>query len=116
MQNFGITPTIWSNIPVRYRFYERGAHLWDETVFIDGYPGKYVILARRYAEQWYVAAINAEKEIKKLKVKLPMFSDTKVNIYSDRKDRSPQLKQVNIRKDGEIILEIQSGSGVILKN
>jgi hypothetical protein len=38
-----------------------------------------------------------------------MFSDTKVNIYSDRKERSPQLKQVIIRMVGEIILEIQSG-------
>ena len=116
VQNFGITPNnltefpsfvidLMKNIPTR----------WDETVFIDGYPGKYVVLARRHGEQWYVAAINAEKETKKLKVKLPMFSDTNVEIYSDKKDRSPQLEPINIKKNGEIILELQSGGGAILK-
>ncbi len=44
-----------------------------------------------------------------------MFSDTKVDKYSDRKDRSPQLEQVNIGQNGEIMLEIESGGGVILK-
>ncbi|SDZ86328.1 Glycosyl-hydrolase 97 C-terminal, oligomerisation [Porphyromonadaceae bacterium KH3R12] len=117
VQNFGITPNNLTEFPsFVIDFMKDVPTLWDETVFIDGYPGKYVVLARRHGKQWYVAAINAEKETKKLKVKLPMFSDTKVDIYSDREDRSPQLKQVNIRKDGEITLEIQSGSGMILKN
>jgi len=117
VQNFGITPNnLVEYSPFVIDFMKEVPTLWDETVFVDGYPGKYVVLARRHGEQWYVAAINAEKGTKKLKVKLPMFSDTKVNIYSDRKDRSPQLEQVNIEKSGEITLEIQSGSGMILKN
>jgi hypothetical protein len=33
---------------------------WDETRFIDGYPGKYVVLARRHGEQWYIAGLNAQ--------------------------------------------------------
>lgn len=32
--------------------------LWDEIKFIDGYPGDYVILARRSGDVWYVAALN----------------------------------------------------------
>jgi 16S rRNA U1498 N3-methylase RsmE len=90
--------------------------LWDETLFIDGYPGKYVILARRSGERWYVAAINAEKEIKKVNVRLPMFTAKKVNIYSDNTERSPELKQMNIKKEGEITLQIQPEGGVIITN
>lgn len=89
---------------------------WDETVFIDGYPGKYVILARRNGNKWYITGINAEKEVKKLKVKLPMLADSKVSLYSDKKDRSPQLEQLSIKKNGEITLTIQPEGGVIIKN
>ena len=33
---------------------------WDEVRFIDGYPGKYVILARRHGDKWYIAGVNEE--------------------------------------------------------
>jgi hypothetical protein len=35
---------------------------WDETRYVDGYPGRYVVLARRHGDQWYVAGLNALKE------------------------------------------------------
>ena len=31
---------------------------WDETRFVCGYPGEYVVLARRSGDTWYVAGIN----------------------------------------------------------
>jgi alpha-glucosidase len=33
---------------------------WDDTRFIDGYPGQWVSLARRKGETWYVVAVNGE--------------------------------------------------------
>ena len=37
---------------------------WDESKFIDGYPGKYVIIARKTGKTWYVAGINGEDQVK----------------------------------------------------
>ena len=34
--------------------------VWDDVRFIDGFPGKHVVIARRAGAQWYVAGINAE--------------------------------------------------------
>lgn len=31
---------------------------WDDTVLLDGYPGKYAVLARKKDGKWWVAAIN----------------------------------------------------------
>lgn len=31
---------------------------WDDTRFIEGYPGKYIVLARRKGTTWYLAGIN----------------------------------------------------------
>ncbi|TFW34648.1 glycoside hydrolase family 97 protein [Massilia horti] len=33
---------------------------WDEVKFVDGYPGRYVIIARRAGDAWYVAGLNAD--------------------------------------------------------
>nr|MBP8783073.1 glycoside hydrolase family 97 catalytic domain-containing protein [Paludibacter sp.] len=35
---------------------------WDDVKLLDGYPGKYVVLARRSGSKWYVAGINSGKE------------------------------------------------------
>jgi Glycoside hydrolase 97. len=117
VQNFGITPNNLTEFPsFVIDFMKNVPTLWDETVFIDGYPGKYCVLARRHGGQWYVAAINAEKEVQEIKINLPMLAGEKVSIYSDKKDRSPQLEQITVKKDGEIILAIQPEGGVILTN
>lgn len=115
VQNFGITPNNLTEYPVFViDFMKSVPTIWDETVLIDGYPGKYCILARRHNDKWYVAGINAEKDIKKIKVKLPMFVGEKVSLYTDKKDCSPQLEEISVKKDGEITLTIQPEGGVIL--
>ncbi len=44
---------------------------WDETRFLDGYPGRYLVMARRSGNDWYVAGINAEKDALSLYLWLP---------------------------------------------
>ncbi|MCH5684935.1 glycoside hydrolase family 97 C-terminal domain-containing protein [Niabella sp. W65] len=50
---------------------------WNETLYIDGYPGKYAVIARRHNNQWYVAGVNGQKELVKIKIQLPMFAGKK---------------------------------------
>lgn len=35
---------------------------WDETHFIDGYPGEYFCVARKKGNKWFMAAINSEQK------------------------------------------------------
>ncbi|MCK7540455.1 MAG: glycoside hydrolase family 97 C-terminal domain-containing protein [Marinilabiliales bacterium] len=51
---------------------------WDETRFTDGYPGKFVVIARRTGNVWYVAGINAGKEAAGDHAQLP-FIDQMLN-------------------------------------
>ncbi len=90
---------------------------WNETIFIDGYPGKYAVLARRHGSKWYVAAINAEKETKKITITLPMLSNNStLKVYSDKKDRSPQLEEKKLNMNGELTITIQPEGAVIITN
>lgn len=53
---------------------------WDETRFVAGYPGEYVILARRSGSKWYLAGINGTDTTKE--VALP-FSGKNVTLFTD---------------------------------
>lgn len=115
VQNFGITPNNLTDHPAFViDFMKAVPTTWDETLFIDGYPGKYCIVARRHGDNWIVAGINAEKQAKKIKVKLPMFAATEVNVYSDKADRSPQLQKTKVKAAGEMTLVIQPEGAVIV--
>ena len=89
---------------------------WDETCFIDGYPGKYVVLARRHGNTWYLAAVNAGKEIVKLKLDLDMFAGKTVSLYKDDKKGEPQLVPLKVKENGKVQLEILPQGGVVLVN
>ena len=87
---------------------------WDETVFLDGYPGKYCILARRHGEKWYIAGVNAEKEIRKIKLRLPMLEGQHFVLYYDDENRRAHSKSGSLKKGEEITLEIRPEGGIVL--
>ncbi|HWI59224.1 MAG TPA: glycoside hydrolase family 97 catalytic domain-containing protein, partial [Bacillota bacterium] len=43
---------------------------WDETRFVEGYPGQYAILARRKNNTWYVAGVNGQNQVRETQVQL----------------------------------------------
>ena len=40
--------------------------VWEDVKFVAGYPGKFVVLARRGEGCWYVAGINGEADPRSL--------------------------------------------------
>ena len=116
IQNFAITPNNLTDAPrLALDFLKEVPTTWDETVFLDGYPGRYCVLARRHGDRWYIAGINAQKEPLKLKLNLPMLRKGDcVAFYSDTKSREPQLEQKTIRKPAETSVTIQPEGGIIL--
>ena len=88
---------------------------WDETRYIDGYPGKYVVLARRHGQQWYIAGLNGEKDTKKLTLQLPMLAGQTVSYYTDNKDGYAELKSLKVNAKGEAKVVMQPNGGILLK-
>jgi len=90
---------------------------WDEVKFIDGYPGKYVIIARRCGNKWYVAGINAENEPLKKTITLPMFvKDTMLSVYSDDAQLNGSVNKVKQNKKQSVAITIPCNGGVVLVN
>ena len=116
VQHFALAPNNLTDAPSwAIDFMKEVPTTWDEVRFIDGYLGKYVILARRHGDKWYIAGVNAQKETLKLKVNLPMFSNgEKVRLFSDDKALQGGVKQIEIGKKQELQLAIPCNGGVLI--
>ncbi len=124
IQNFAITPE--NLLPeneggapeVSLDFLRRVPTTWDDTKFIDGYPGKYVILARRHDNKWYIAGTNAESATKKLTLDLSRFisnGDT-INIITDnKKTREPESKTIKIKNAARVPIDILPMGGFVME-
>ena len=116
VQHFALAPNNLTDAPAwAIDFMKEVPTTWDEVRFIDGYPGKYVILARRHGDKWYIAGVNPQKETLQLKVNLPMFSNgEKVRLFSDDKVLQGGVKQIGIGKKQELQLTIPCNGGVLI--
>jgi hypothetical protein len=87
---------------------------WQETRFIEGYPGKYVVLARKSTDgKWYIAGLNAQKEPVTLTLDLSQYSLT--DLYIDNKKQEPMLTKLKTDKKGKARITIQPNGGMIIK-
>jgi hypothetical protein len=81
VQHFAMTPENLTDAPAwAVDFMKTVPTKWDDVKFIDGYPGQYVVLARRAGNKWYYVGINASPESRTVEVDLPAGGYT---LYSD---------------------------------
>ena len=101
---------------------------WDETRFLDGYPTRYVALARRHGNKWYVGALNGTQEPISMTLDLPMFANQTITCLTDQplkkskkaQENSLQLptpvqKQLKVPQDGKVQITIQPMGGIVIR-
>lgn len=116
VQNFAIAPNNLTDAPEAViGFMKDVPTTWDETVFIDGYPGKYCVLARRHGERWYVAGVNATKEPLKLTLDLGFTGKGgKASYYYDDTRRQAVLKNIDMKNPAKTRVTIQPEGGIVV--
>ena len=88
---------------------------WDETRFIDGYPGKYVVMARKATNgNWYIAGLNAQKEPINLSINLSDFGSNLSKVLIDNKKGQPVQTALKTDKTGKVKVTIQSNGGLVI--
>ncbi len=62
---------------------------WDESRLVCGYPGEYVVMARRSGTTWYVAGINGSDEQRTLKFSLDFIKGdiSEMTLFGDSGDK-----------------------------
>lgn len=115
VQHFGLTPNNLNEQPqFVLDFIRTVPTVWDEIKFIDGYPGKFAVLARRKGDNWYVAAVNGEKITKDMTVTLPMLANQSVTIIVDGKDKKAKQRKIKVAPNGTIKLSLLGEGGAVI--
>ena len=115
-----IYPTNLQDVPqFELDFLKQLPTTWDETRFLDGYPTKYVVLARRTGDKWYVAGMNGTQQAKTLQLSLPMFAGQTVQCYIDQPSKNGApctsvLKALKVDKKGIAKVTLQPMGGIII--
>lgn len=110
VQNFALTPGNLTDAPAEaIAFMKAVPTTWDETRYIDGYPGKYAVIARRNGDTWYVAGVNAMET--PVTVSLPGFIGDNAKIYYDK--TTDRMATRTVGKDRTVTIPSNCGFAAV---
>ena len=88
--------------------------VWDETRFVSGYPGEYVVLARRSGNTWYIAGINGSDTLQTLSADFGFVGQGDALLFAD--DAQGQWQITSIPElPSEIICQPRGGFVIVLR-
>ena len=88
---------------------------WDDVKFIDGYPGKYVVLARRKGDKWYIAGINGENTAHKITINVSFIGKSAKGFIITDSDNEKDFVKRDIDFSKPINITMQPHGGFVIK-
>lgn len=88
---------------------------WDDIRFIDGYPGKYCILARKAGGKWYIAGANGQNDLKELTIDLSFLNAEEASIISEGTD-ALGFSKTSIAPSKTTKVTLQPHGGFVITN
>jgi len=89
---------------------------WDDIKFIEGYPGKYFVIARRKGDSWYLAGINANTP-RTLSIRTDFMEpgEYKVTMYRDNSQGSVVSEEITLETSQTMEIKIPANGGFGIK-
>ncbi len=118
IQHFAQTPEGMAAVPDYVKDFMREIpSRWDDTHFIDGYPGKLVVLARKFNDNWFIAGINGEDVEKSINLDISFLKDAKTGtlITDGSYNRSFILQKITIIPQKSLGITLKGNGGFVLK-
>ena len=114
IQNFALAPNNLEDAPkVSMDFMRNVPTTWDEVRFIDGYPGRYMILARRHGDTWYIAGVSAQEQTLKLQLDLSWLpTSADLTLYNG--GDAPVAKTIKTDKKGLVNIMLNNNDGFVI--
>lgn len=100
-------------------FYTSIPTVWDETRFIEGEMGKFSVVARRSASDWYIGILNAG-ESRKVSLPLGLLDDSchyRAMLYyqaSEKRKDKVDIKEMNLQNSLSVDINVAGNSGCVL--
>jgi hypothetical protein len=117
IQHLAESPSGMEHVPdYVQRFLRELPNRWDDVKFMEGYPGKYVVLARKAGNKWYVACINGENVERNISLDLSPFKKQKGLLITDGTEpltfaketiQGHAKKQIRVKPNGGFVMELE---------
>lgn len=117
VQHFALAPNNLQDAPDwAMDFMKNVPTTWDDIKFIDGYPGKYIVMARKHNGKWFISGVNAQDKAVKLKLDLSTFFNKgdMVRLYSDDAELKGSLSEIKISKKQTLTLSVPKNGGFVM--
>ena len=90
---------------------------WDEIKFLDGYPGEYIVIARRRGDKWIIGAINAGAT-RKVTIPLDFLSGNYGSLLLCEDDKTDPRNQcivhnISIENEESLTFEMAETGGFV---
>jgi alpha-glucosidase len=121
IQHYAEIPEGLAKAPAYVReFLKRVPSVWEDVRFIEGFPGKHVVVARQGEKRWYVAGINGEREAKALQLSLRDLPDvTAGSLITDGEGGNMSFLerrvQLSANKTLDVTLKARGGFVLVLE-
>jgi alpha-glucosidase len=111
IQHYAESPAGMEKVPdFVVSFLQQLPDYWDDVRFLDGYPGKYAVIARKGAGKWYVAGINGENVAKTLTLDLSALGLASGKIIMDDDNGGFIQRDLSMR-EGKISVTLKPNGG-----
>lgn len=112
IQHFAERPEGMATVPAYVKELLRDLpRSWDEVRFIDGYPGRYAVIARKSGDAWYVAGFNADGAARTVEIDLSFIGGRSGTLVADG-DSERSFTQAPI-KAGKHSISIKPRGGFV---
>ncbi len=119
IQHMSDDPAAYQGLPAFAQDYLKELPVvWDETRFVDGYPGDFTILARRNGHTWYIAGINGLDTAVTREIDLsfiPKVIDALQVIASDGSRETLLLKNLILRDENKLQVSMGAQDGFVAR-
>ena len=120
LQHMADRPEGFYNLPHAARWFLKDVPVaWDDTKYLDGFPGRDVMMAREKNGNWYVGALNSENKVKNQKVKFDFLkedTDYKLTLIADGKhDKDFLIYYSVVNKNSEMEVRMLRRGGFVMR-
>ncbi|WEK37863.1 MAG: glycoside hydrolase family 97 catalytic domain-containing protein [Candidatus Pseudobacter hemicellulosilyticus] len=116
IQHFAETPEGMAAMPGFVKDYLRQLPAyWEDTRFLDGYPGRYFAVARRSGQRWYLAAINGGTEPRSLQLDCSFLPpNKKIILLADGPAGSLTRQELTLPANKKLPVTLPPHGGLVL--
>jgi alpha-glucosidase len=118
IQHYAESPEGMTHVPGNIKdFLRELPNSWEDVKFIEGYPGKLFVVARKSDNAWYVAGINGESVEKSLLLDLSFVKGKQAQLITGGGDGGDKPlftdKSVNLTSSGELSIILKGNDGFV---